>query len=1220
MTQQTFSLAASADDTGTQRSDTVYPPAATIFMQNATNTFISVQRFLSGSTYQVANGLLKWNTSGLPAGAIIDGATLRVRVQSGTLSNTNTLNLTADWYTGAFDNTAYTSTPGTNALAGAALSGITENIDNDFTLSNAALNINPSGNTALRLHISQRASNAAPTGLNGLVFSSFDHATDPEPRLIVDYHMPPTNQPPVADFSFITSGLLATFTDGSSDPDGTIASRSWNFGDGNTSSGTNPAHTYAGGGTYTVTLTVTDNSGAADSIQNSVTVTGAALPAEGAARGYLKKHIFSRTATLSGSMDASQLTIPVDDVSYWPENGVVLVGSEKMTYSSKSVLNGAGDFIGVSRGQFGTTAATHSSGAEVGLLGRHEGAVATKHKIPTLPQNGSVTLQELRRHEDEGRFAWAEFDNFNEVSELEITGEPTSSGNVSVTLDENGVGVTRSTAVSAAQETLSLTINNAQTAAGEVRVTLNGTTQRITLGGVYQKHQVVIEGTAYTGGTFAAGSIIFLDSAGTYWSLDRIIPIYDGDSAEAVAARIRSGAWLSNASAAAQAAFTWTLSGTGNTIIATANTPGHRRQDIPGSNPPGANDSFGFYYASLAQTQAGVNRLLQAGQAFLSATQVAEQIRGTSFQGWKTGGTGTTVTFTYSSYGDLTGTHQYDPTSSGATSTSGITVTTNGARTTADAIATAIRGLYSGNTYWTASGTGTLIRFTANASGVKADGTFSGGTTGTLGKMETLHQGSADIVGCVKDSNGVLQSRRILANIATTTVFNIETAVSGAGTEKGIVTFWGSFGTDTKSHLWRVENLDLTQYSLGQLAYGVTSESSDDLTWNVYTDEVEPTNRGLSYYRDHNSKGELIGQAYYYGLLLPEQARQDIYIQEHSQPVLPGQEITLIYWLRYENAPTSLPAKPLYITCHHTDGRVTEIGHATNTVGVTGDENWLEYTFDTFTIPANCIEFSIRSRDMSQGAFVIQEIAYSVGTVGKRTRYYALDGTFRVTFDSSTPFPIPDMTLRTTRTGLETLSVTPAGTSASAQYRSSSDSPSGTWYTDPEDAPDLPIVQVEPTLSSTGLVTPVIPPGQPHLEYRNRVGIKSHPVLLKHDRSEFEGGMLIKDHEKWYPNARTDVRVLPSGRVRRQKINEPVGFLPSVVLLGVRPEAVTYIQKNWGSEIFVMEIYEEALFIKFLAQPKFTRQSLPTEQGKKGCWVSDGVAAEVYESRFIIDP
>ena len=83
------------------------------------------------------------------------------------------------------------------------------------------------------------------------------------------------NPPPSAAFTSSANLLTASFDgSGSSVPGGSIASYSWDFGDGSPAgSGATPQHTYAAPGTYQVTLTVTSNQGPTSSVTHAVTVT-----------------------------------------------------------------------------------------------------------------------------------------------------------------------------------------------------------------------------------------------------------------------------------------------------------------------------------------------------------------------------------------------------------------------------------------------------------------------------------------------------------------------------------------------------------------------------------------------------------------------------------------------------------------------------------------------------------------------------------------------------------------------------------------------------------------------------------------------------------------------------------------------------------------------------------------------------------------------------------
>ena len=93
------------------------------------------------------------------------------------------------------------------------------------------------------------------------------------------------NTLPHASFTVACTGLACSFDgSGSSDSNGTVVSYAWNFGDGGAGSGKTISHTYARSGSYSVSLTVTDNAGATDSasrVVSPITLTAHGYTANG---------------------------------------------------------------------------------------------------------------------------------------------------------------------------------------------------------------------------------------------------------------------------------------------------------------------------------------------------------------------------------------------------------------------------------------------------------------------------------------------------------------------------------------------------------------------------------------------------------------------------------------------------------------------------------------------------------------------------------------------------------------------------------------------------------------------------------------------------------------------------------------------------------------------------------------------------------------------------
>jgi PKD repeat protein len=88
--------------------------------------------------------------------------------------------------------------------------------------------------------------------------------------------------PPSASFTYLppapVNGSEVLFIDTSTDVDGTVVGWSWTFSDGGTSIARHPRHTYPASGTFTVSLTVTDDDGSTATTSGSVVI-GVANPA-----------------------------------------------------------------------------------------------------------------------------------------------------------------------------------------------------------------------------------------------------------------------------------------------------------------------------------------------------------------------------------------------------------------------------------------------------------------------------------------------------------------------------------------------------------------------------------------------------------------------------------------------------------------------------------------------------------------------------------------------------------------------------------------------------------------------------------------------------------------------------------------------------------------------------------------------------------------------------
>jgi len=152
-----------------------------------------------------------------------------------------------------------------------------------------------------------------------VVYLEYQTAAMASPALVTNlWHIPSTA--PSADFTGTPRAgpapLTVKFTDASID----ATAWAWNFGDGTSSAVKNPTHTYAGSGTYPVTLTTSNAFGSASVTKDAYISVGSFSP------GFLASYYQGQTwSTLAGSRIDASIHF-TDQSSTWP---VSMVGRQE---------------------------------------------------------------------------------------------------------------------------------------------------------------------------------------------------------------------------------------------------------------------------------------------------------------------------------------------------------------------------------------------------------------------------------------------------------------------------------------------------------------------------------------------------------------------------------------------------------------------------------------------------------------------------------------------------------------------------------------------------------------------------------------------------------------------------------------------------------------------------------------------------------------------------
>lgn len=217
MATVTFVVPANGDDAHVERRGSTWPPADPITMDSAYSRVRNAKSWNGAlSKYQVIVGLFRWNTGSIPDDATVTAATARLSSSTGSIEENPERTIQIEWYTGAWDTSAWVLDPSTTVVASMALP-LTADVWYTPALASPA-NVNKTGYTQLRLTVS----GGGPPNLyanEGNFISRESNATTRFAELVATYNSPPT-APGTPTTASPARGTQRISWSASSDPEG----------------------------------------------------------------------------------------------------------------------------------------------------------------------------------------------------------------------------------------------------------------------------------------------------------------------------------------------------------------------------------------------------------------------------------------------------------------------------------------------------------------------------------------------------------------------------------------------------------------------------------------------------------------------------------------------------------------------------------------------------------------------------------------------------------------------------------------------------------------------------------------------------------------------------------------------------------------------------------------------------------------------------------------